>query len=143
MANCQKIARAYFVRHFVLIFEVKFNKFANYASKIDLLCCFEIDIRLRGNQKLDSWNDIPCYLKLSAFANLDREGADYHNDKHIFTHILHQYAIDYDMGTTEMCRRYLNMNRNQANIQSKIFHFINFMRAMNSGIVPFFLAKPS
>ena len=27
------------------------------------------------------------------------EGADYHDDKHIFTSILQQYAIDYDMAT--------------------------------------------
>ena len=57
---------------------------------------------------------------------------------YIFTHILQRYSIDYNMGTAEMCRRYLKMNRNQANIQFKIFHSTNFMRAMSSVIVPFF-----
>ena len=58
---------------------------------------------LRGSQKLHSWNVsselYSVYLKLSGFSNLDGEGADYHDDKHIFTHISQQYAIDYDMGT--------------------------------------------
>ena len=53
------------------------------------------------------------YLKLSAFTNLDGEVAGDHDNKHI---LLKQYAFDYDMGASEMCIRYLGMNRNQANI---------------------------
>ena len=62
----------------------------DYASKIDLLSYFEIDIKLRGNQGLDSWNmhvqNNSCVLKIISFYEfIGGEGTNNHDDKHIIT----------------------------------------------------------